>query len=248
MPGSWLVPGVRDLVILPNTLTPARHLGYAVQWFGLALTVLVVAVVLTFEVDEEHPMMMGQVPDQSRSRNRRMLVVIFALFFGGMLVAGLLRFSGWRPQGTKNKGEMLQPYGDLRTYTPTLSAGGVYRWGDSPRTWRIVVAPSAATVQRLPVVANCCADVDIVWQLMGKDADRVHVLWVGEPPAGAAAARSASRACRRRAAGAAAARYPARRVARAAMRPGWSIRTASWCCATLRASIRATCARIFLDC
>ena len=32
--------------LLPNTLPPQRHLSYAVQWFGLALTVLVVALVL----------------------------------------------------------------------------------------------------------------------------------------------------------------------------------------------------------
>lgn len=38
----------RDLDILPNTIPPERHLAYAVQWFGLALTVLVVAAVLTF--------------------------------------------------------------------------------------------------------------------------------------------------------------------------------------------------------
>lgn len=38
----------RDLDVLPNTLPPARHLGYAVQWFGLALAVLVTAVVLTW--------------------------------------------------------------------------------------------------------------------------------------------------------------------------------------------------------
>lgn len=38
----------RDLDILPNTLPPQRHLGYAVQWFGLALTVLVTALILTF--------------------------------------------------------------------------------------------------------------------------------------------------------------------------------------------------------
>lgn len=38
----------RDLEVLPNTLPPAKHLGYAVQWFGLALTVLVVALILTF--------------------------------------------------------------------------------------------------------------------------------------------------------------------------------------------------------
>ena len=39
---------VRDLDILPNTMPPERHLGYAVQWFGLALTVLITALFLTF--------------------------------------------------------------------------------------------------------------------------------------------------------------------------------------------------------
>lgn len=38
----------RDLDILPNTLPPQRHLGYAVQWFALAFAVLATAVVLTF--------------------------------------------------------------------------------------------------------------------------------------------------------------------------------------------------------
>lgn len=41
-PGGY----ARDLDLLPNTLPPSRHLGYAVQWFALALTVLVVALVL----------------------------------------------------------------------------------------------------------------------------------------------------------------------------------------------------------
>ena len=45
--GAMLVPGERDLDILPNTITPQRHLGYAVQWFALALAVLVIATVLT---------------------------------------------------------------------------------------------------------------------------------------------------------------------------------------------------------
>ena len=38
----------RDLDVLPNTLPPEKHLGYAVQWFGLALAVLATALVLTF--------------------------------------------------------------------------------------------------------------------------------------------------------------------------------------------------------
>lgn len=37
----------RDLEALPNTLPPERHRGYAVQWFGLALTVLIVYIVLS---------------------------------------------------------------------------------------------------------------------------------------------------------------------------------------------------------
>ncbi|MFC7521268.1 SURF1 family protein [Xanthomonas populi] len=38
----------RDLEMLPNTLPPARHLGYAVQWFVLAAAVLVTAALLTW--------------------------------------------------------------------------------------------------------------------------------------------------------------------------------------------------------
>ena len=80
-------------------------------------------------------------PETARRRNRGMLVALFVLFFGGMLLAGLLRFSGWRPEGSKNKGEMLQPYGDLRDYTPTLANGGAYGGKDEPRICRIEVTP-----------------------------------------------------------------------------------------------------------
>ena len=37
----------RDLDVLPNTLPPERHRGYAVQWFGLAIAALVTALVMT---------------------------------------------------------------------------------------------------------------------------------------------------------------------------------------------------------
>lgn len=119
-------------------------------------------------------------------RNRGMLVALFALFFGGMLVAGLLRFSGWRPEGSKNRGEMLQPYGDLREYAPTLAAGGAYRWKDEPRIWRIVTMPRECDGARAADCTRLLADLDKVWRLMNKDADRVHVLWAGAVPAGTA--------------------------------------------------------------
>jgi len=45
----------RDLEILPNTLPPDRHLGYAVQWFGLAIAVLATALVVTFRKSFQRP-------------------------------------------------------------------------------------------------------------------------------------------------------------------------------------------------
>ncbi|HSD17730.1 MAG TPA: hypothetical protein VLC71_10805 [Thermomonas sp.] len=122
-----------------------------------------------------------------RRRNRNMLVGLFLLFFGGMLVAGLLRFSGWRPEGTKNKGELLQPYGDLRGYAPTLANGAAYGWKDEPRVWRIVAMPRDCATARAAECARLLADFDKVWRLMTKDADRVHVLWAGDLPRGATA-------------------------------------------------------------
>lgn len=38
----------RDLEVLPNTLPPERHRGYALQWFGLALATLLTALFLAF--------------------------------------------------------------------------------------------------------------------------------------------------------------------------------------------------------
>ena len=127
---------------------------------------------------------MNPHPDNVRRRNRGMLVALFVLFFGGMLLAGLLRFSGWRPEGSKNKGEMLEPYGDLREYTPTLANGAAYGWKDEPRIWRIVVAPRDCAAARAAECTRLLADLDKVWRLMTKDADRVHVLWAGALPAG----------------------------------------------------------------
>lgn len=121
-------------------------------------------------------------PETARRRNRGMLVALFVLFFGGMLIAGLLRFSGWRPEGSKNRGEMLQPYGDLREYVPTLADGSAYGWKDEPRIWRIVVAPRGCDAERAAECTRLLADLDKVWRLMTKDADRVHVLWAGAMP------------------------------------------------------------------
>ncbi|MDQ3618130.1 MAG: hypothetical protein M3374_05360 [Pseudomonadota bacterium] len=117
-----------------------------------------------------------------RSRNRGILILIFAMFFGSMLVAGLLRFSGWQPAGMKNHGELLQPPVDMRQVVPRLADGSAYQWQPTMRIWRIALAPPVSCTTACMKVAR---DIDLAWRLFGKDADRVHVLWVGEPPANA---------------------------------------------------------------
>lgn len=117
--------------------------------------------------------------DPQARRNRGLLIAIVAMFFGSMLIAGLLRFSGWRPEGMKNHGELLDPPADLRRVVPTGIDGSEYTWQPEARLWRIVLAPPANCVEECDRLA---ADIDKVWRLFGKDADRLHVLWVCATP------------------------------------------------------------------
>lgn len=115
-------------------------------------------------------------------RGRWILVLIFLLFFGSIFGAGVLRFSGWQPQGSKVHGEMLQPAIDAREVVPRLADGSDYAWRPAERLWRIVVAPRAGCTTDCQKLAR---DLDTVWQLFGNNADHVEILWAGPLPAGA---------------------------------------------------------------
>jgi hypothetical protein len=112
-------------------------------------------------------------------RGRRTMFLLVALFFGPILLALLLGVFGLHPAGSKNKGEKIEPYVDLRTQTLQLADGSEYHWQPEKRLWRIaVVAPNNC--------AHACEqlaqDIDTVWQLFGKDADHTQILWMGELP------------------------------------------------------------------
>ena len=117
---------------------------------------------------------MNTVDERLRRRNRRTLVVIALLFFGSMLVAGVMRFADIHPAASKQKGTLLDPYGDLRAHAPRLLDGGTYAWNPVERTWRILVPAPAECGDDCRRVAR---DIGTVWQLLSKDADRVDVLW-----------------------------------------------------------------------
>ncbi|RMH89022.1 hypothetical protein EBB59_11175 [Lysobacter pythonis] len=121
----------------------------------------------------------------ARKKNRHALLAIALMVFGTFVVAGALRFSGWRPVGMKNKGELLDPPGDLRRAGPRLAGGGVYHWRPAERHWRILVAAPENCGAPCDTLA---VDLDKVWQLAGRDAERIEVFWLGEVPASAPAA------------------------------------------------------------
>ncbi|MFT3755465.1 MAG: hypothetical protein QM769_05880 [Pseudoxanthomonas sp.] len=116
------------------------------------------------------------------ARGRRTLLLLAALFIGPILIALVLGVLGVKPGSSKNKGERLQPYADLRTLTPTLADGSAYRWNPEQRLWRIAVVAPAGCAAACEQLAQ---DLDKVWQLFGKEADRAQVLWIGELPANA---------------------------------------------------------------
>ena len=64
--------------------------------------------------------------------------------------------------------------------------GTAYAWEPVERRWRIaVVAPSDCTQACVELIAG----LDKVWQLQGRRADRLDVLWLGPVPDGAIAFR-----------------------------------------------------------
>ncbi|PNS08918.1 hypothetical protein Lysil_0547 [Lysobacter silvestris] len=113
-----------------------------------------------------------------------MLLVLAALFLGSFALAGALRFSGWRPQGLKNKGELLNPPVDLRDVSLRLADGAAYPWSPEARRWRILAVPAVDCRERCDKLAR---DLDVAWQALGHDRDHADVLWAGAVPASAPA-------------------------------------------------------------
>ena len=124
--------------------------------------------------------MTSQTPTPVR-RNRWLLLAVAGLFFGSLLLAGVLRFSGWQPAATKAHGELLQPPGDLRRVAPAARRRQcVPRGSRRERIWRIALAPPAGCTS---VVRATGPAVDDRLAADGTGLPTAsHVLWIGEPP------------------------------------------------------------------
>lgn len=118
----------------------------------------------------------------SRTRSRLVLLLVAVMFLGSFGAAALLFFSGWKPTHTRNVGEMLQPYPDLRALALLRADGTPWQWQPTSRQWHILVAPPA------DCAAPCAELLDAlhrVWLSEGRHSDKVKVLWFGPLPPGA---------------------------------------------------------------
>jgi hypothetical protein len=121
-------------------------------------------------------------PDAAKVRRGRWtLIGLFALFFVPIFIALGMGLLNLHSSATKNKGEWIKPYTDLRAVTPRLADGSEYHWNPEQRIWRIVLAPPENCTDACIKLAQ---DLDKVWQLFGRKADHVEILWIGTPPAG----------------------------------------------------------------
>ncbi|MGY0504760.1 hypothetical protein [Luteimonas sp. e5] len=135
----------------------------------------------------------SETPDsaQRARRNRHALLLIALMVFGSFVVAGLLRYSGWQPDGQRNHGDLLQPPGDLRTLRPQLVDGGEYQWNPAERHWRIFAVAPPACGEACDALAR---ELDTIRVLAGRNADRVEIFWLGDMPAVARQGESPQRA------------------------------------------------------
>ena len=70
---------------------------------------------------------------------------------------------------------LVDPPLDLRHAAPALVDGGRYAWEPDARTWRILLVPP---VDCGAACTRASSDFDKVWRLMGRNADRVDILWL----------------------------------------------------------------------
>lgn len=121
--------------------------------------------------------------DPARRRRARIgLIALFALFVLPFLAAATLHLSGWRPTDTRNHGQMLSPLVPLDDLALQRADGSAYAWEKYERRWQVlVVAPSGCAQACVDLIAG----LDKVWQLQGRRADRLDVMWFGPVPEGA---------------------------------------------------------------
>lgn len=118
-----------------------------------------------------------------RNRRRLQAGLIVAVFVLPVAVMLALTLTGWVPHG-RSYGERIQPERDLAG-TPVQTTGGKsYAFSNHDAVWTLVALPGPDCAER------CLRQLDLVHRAqitLGQHADKLHLLYLGAPPAGAVA-------------------------------------------------------------
>lgn len=124
-------------------------------------------------------------PDPSALRASRLKLLLIMLVFAAPIVAaGLLTLSGWQPSGKANGQPVLPQRNFAQEQLPvTMANGGLWAWRASePQLTLVALAGPECATQCLDVLTKMAA----ARITLNRNAPRLRLLYVGEPPAHAA--------------------------------------------------------------
>jgi hypothetical protein len=108
-----------------------------------------------------------------RMRNRIGMILILALFAAPLVTAYVLNALGWRPAGTRNYGELIEPPQDLTAARFVLADGKELAWKNEEWSWTVFAIPGPACAKQ------CLARIDELRRArltLNQNAFRVRIL------------------------------------------------------------------------
>ncbi|MBS0383196.1 MAG: hypothetical protein JSR56_12280 [Proteobacteria bacterium] len=118
-----------------------------------------------------------------RNRRRLVAVLIAAIFAAPVIIAMVLALTGWTPHG-HSYGQPIRPERDLANVPVRLADGQPFAWVNHDAVWSLVALPGPDCAR------HCLRQLDLAHRAqitLGKSSDKLRLLYLGEPPHGAAA-------------------------------------------------------------
>ncbi|KGI76682.1 hypothetical protein [Oleiagrimonas soli] len=120
----------------------------------------------------------------SRRASRIKLLLVAAVFAMPLLVAMILSLAGWQP-GTRSHGDPILPQRSFAKIDIRLADGKTYAWKDSEPRMTLLALPGSDCMDNCMRLLHLMSNARVT---LNKNADRLRLLYVGEPPHGPKAA------------------------------------------------------------
>ncbi|GAB3023665.1 MULTISPECIES: hypothetical protein [Oleiagrimonas] len=127
---------------------------------------------------------MNEPRADARKMSRIKLLLVASVFAAPLLVAMVLTLVGWQP-GTSSHGAAIKPQRSFAKIDIRLADGKNYPWKDSEPRMTLLALPGSDCMDNCMRLLHLMSNARIT---LNKNADRLRLLYVGEPPHGPKAA------------------------------------------------------------